>query len=443
MKMKKYISKIYYQELGLYWLNKLRHWLATGQTGRIIQQLSLPPQTYKVNLGSPGSLSIILVGVGGTGSYLAQYLAQFAHLAQQRGEAVKLTFVDHDLVETKNVARQNFCPPEIGRPKALTLAWRYSAAYGLHISHAQEPFQAGILDRYRPTPSRYGTVTIVIGAVDNWQARRDIAEAIEARLKTQGEDSSHRLFWIDAGNERHAGQVVIGNSLSPEPLLSPLGYCVGLPLPHLQEPTLVRERDRPAPRQDEALSCAELTLLGEQDQVINKVMAIRVSWLLYRLLHSRDLDVMATYVEMESGGARSVPITKGRLVRIQQEPAPQQTPPQDITEAPDRPELDTDTMVCPNCPDRILVEGTNVVDGVTVRVLFCDNCGFHHQGCPECLGEIRRREEVPTNGEPVPAWTCLDCTWQQAIPEQYRGDTPLNEIVLDEVPEMEVAPEEQ
>jgi hypothetical protein len=55
----------------------------------------------------------------------------------------------------------------------------------------------------------------------------------------QNPGHQHKYFWLDAGNERFNGQVIIGNSLDAEPLLSPLGYCIGLPLPHLQEPGLL------------------------------------------------------------------------------------------------------------------------------------------------------------------------------------------------------------
>ena len=82
------------------------------------------------------SLSITLVGCGGTGSWLAPAIARIARVLLDAGEPdrrVSVTFVDPDTVEQKNLARQNFCAAELGANKARALALRYGAAWGLDI----------------------------------------------------------------------------------------------------------------------------------------------------------------------------------------------------------------------------------------------------------------------------------------------------------------------
>ena len=86
---------------------------------------------------------------------------------------MRLYFIDPDAVEEKNLVGQNFCPAEIGQPKAFTLAWRYTAVFGLNIIPVIKPFSAEMLKTYQPRPSPQGTLTIIVGAVDNVCARRD------------------------------------------------------------------------------------------------------------------------------------------------------------------------------------------------------------------------------------------------------------------------------
>jgi PRTRC genetic system ThiF family protein len=378
-----------------------------------------PTKQYRLDIGRPDRIVILLVGCGGSGSWTAHILAQLAVWAKGAGLDLRLYFVDPDHVEEKNLVRQNFCPAEVGCPKAFSLAWRYTAAFGLTITPLVEPFSDALLDRYRPAYSPHGTLTLVIGAVDNVCARRAIAEALTARLK-QNPGHQHKYFWLDAGNERFSGQVVIGNSLDSEPLLSPLGFCIGLPLPHLQEPGLLLDRDRPAVE----LSCADLTLLGEQSAMINRAMATTLGLYLYRLLQSRDLGWQSSWLNLETGATTSLPITRGRVVA----PTP---PPRLPVTTPDQPRplpaiQDPEATVCPHCGGAI-IQGEDEWSGVLVGVRFCDSCTFREEFCPECGGHIVAAQSI-LDDEPHPSITCLECGWHEPIPARIAlatsGETP-------------------
>src|SRR6266446_8866879 len=78
-------------------------------------------------------LQLCLVGLGGTGSFLARHVACLVSLLRVADRQVILTFVDPDSVEEVNIPRQNFCRAELGRNKAETMATRLSAALGLEI----------------------------------------------------------------------------------------------------------------------------------------------------------------------------------------------------------------------------------------------------------------------------------------------------------------------
>ncbi|MCB0196105.1 MAG: ThiF family adenylyltransferase, partial [Anaerolineae bacterium] len=205
--------KAWYLYLREQLARSLRRWLTTTP---LLTKLSLPPKPYRVNTGHPQHISIVLVGCGGTGSFAAHILAQLAAWAKASGLDLRLILVDYDTVEEKNLVRQNFCPAEIGYPKAFTLAWRYSAAFGIKITPVVGKFSAQVLQEHLPNRhTEHGSLLIIVGAVDNAAARRDIVTAIEQR---QGLAALLRedIWWIDSGNERVAGQVLAGNVFATE-----------------------------------------------------------------------------------------------------------------------------------------------------------------------------------------------------------------------------------
>jgi PRTRC genetic system ThiF family protein len=144
---------------------------------------------YPILVGDTDLLNIVLVGCGGTGSYLALHLARLVYTARARGRAIHVTFIDPDTVGPENVGRQNFAPAEIGQPKAWALMERYNRAFGLRNAALVEPFQA------IPWPTGLGlrsSVSVVIGCVDNYQARAAIHEAV-----CDANRGSQRVWWLD------------------------------------------------------------------------------------------------------------------------------------------------------------------------------------------------------------------------------------------------------
>jgi PRTRC genetic system ThiF family protein len=244
---------------------------------------------YKLETGDFDRVSVVLAGCGGTGSFLALHLARLAyHVREQHVLDVEIAFVDPDSVETKNIGRQNFCPGEVGEHKAWALMRRYNAAFGLGIKAYNETFA--------PSPSQlsrrgHQTLQIIIGAVDNAQARRVIRDAV----------IEHDAWWLDCGNHEHSGQVLLGNreGLS-EPKIDPMGFCSGLPLPSAQHPEILEETKAPS-----QVSCADN---DAQSLMINQAMATCAALYLHRMIVVQDLDIYATYVDLPSGSMRSEPI---------------------------------------------------------------------------------------------------------------------------------------
>lgn len=249
---------------------------------------------YRVELGPVAGLEIVLVGCGGTGSFVALHLARLAwHLRARTGQTFAITFVDPDQVEEQNVGRQNFCPAEIGQNKSWTLMRRYNAAFGLALRAVDAAFDRVMMPVGKPV--------LLVGCVDNAAARRELDVATR-RLA--------RVWWLDAGNHEFSGQVLLGNRDIKRPEISPLGFCAGLPLPSVVHPELVQDTQI-HPIGETSESCAELAARDAQSLMINQLVAGWVADYLARLLVSKDLDIRATYLDLLTGSARSVAIEKG------------------------------------------------------------------------------------------------------------------------------------
>ena len=245
---------------------------------------------------------LVLVGCGGTGSQVARTIARITRMMLDSGKsAPRVRFVDPDIIETKNVGRQLFQDSTVGMYKAVELARRFNYALGLEIEAVVEPF-----NHEEHINNRYGTV--IIGAVDNWMARKAIAKA---------EDT----IWIDCGNSRHSGQVVIGST----GCLERIKYAMQninttrksirkLPNAGLVYPELLV----PDPEEEllaETLSCAELLERSLQSATINQFVASIASEYLRKLLYREAIYTWFTNISTTSLTMKSTPITLDTLTR--------------------------------------------------------------------------------------------------------------------------------
>lgn len=261
-----------------------------------------------VRLAEYRSLRIVQVGCGGTGSHLARMTAAVASALRDRGESVELVFCDPDFVEAKNVPRQLFAASDIGRPKAAVLAERYSAAWGLAATIDTARFSAA---NYQLATNYDRRLTVIVGAVDNAAARREMARACEANR----EGAQPSVWWIDAGNAADSGQVLVGTDVRSRDLRGSiaLGAVWRLPAPSLVSPDLLIARDEETA--GARLSCAELVAANLQSQTVNAWSATITGDTLYRLLVARDLRRLATWFDARSGSVRSTPTAPAEIAR--------------------------------------------------------------------------------------------------------------------------------
>ena len=243
------------------------------------------------------SITIHLIGCGGTGSWLAPHLARITKLLQEVHHInVRLAFWDFDTVEEKNTFRQNFCDAEIGANKAETLARRYGTAWGLEIVALPLSFSAEAI-YLNNLGDRYGdsSMPVFVTCVDKNAPRQDVATICSQKFG----------WWLDCGNLKTAGQVSVGRELSPREM-SPLRFpsmTTWAPLPSVQFPGMLQEETKT--RKEEVdysgMSCADIALVDEQGLSINHVIASTASAMLIKLLVTKNLRHHPAYVSLHSG----------------------------------------------------------------------------------------------------------------------------------------------
>ena len=248
------------------------------------------------------TLRFIVVGAGGTGSFVVPAVARLIYeLKQQQNKSAEMLIVDPDVVENGNIPRSNFCFAEVGRYKAQTLAERVATAWGIETSFSCERFDPE--KHLKSSNSDYRSLTIIVGCVDNHMARREMHRALD-EFRSYGDAS--RVWWIDGGNGKASGQVLLGSTtkpLKPDQYFTGTSICRALPSPSLQH------RDLLEPEKIEAksdASCPERVRLGEQGLNINQRVAIELVEILSSMLLTRDLRRFAVYFDLESGTTKSL-----------------------------------------------------------------------------------------------------------------------------------------
>ena len=155
-----------------------------------------------LKLPTINNLSIYLIGTGGTGGFAFTNLTRLL-----AGANVPISIFDGDIVEPKNLKRQQFGKADIDSPKAQALAdW---ASYTIldcppigvindYVTDSDE-LLAGIC---LSTPD--DAVPLIISAVDNVATRKLINQALE---------DLPEYIAIDSGNHDQGGQVVLTTNL--------------------------------------------------------------------------------------------------------------------------------------------------------------------------------------------------------------------------------------
>ena len=193
-----------------------------------------------VNSGNVEKLgSIVVIGCGGTGSWLLPKLIKTINDAKRKDlltEKFKLILVDADNIEDKNLVRQNFIGPEIGINKAEVMATRYGPHldpsieviyYDKYIAspnqihekpEEEKHFFMNIEDIFEFTANepdyrqfdklRAKMSCVVFNLVDNSKARQALHGFLNSVTTTTGgyAKAYSNIYAVDTGNDMYNGQ---------------------------------------------------------------------------------------------------------------------------------------------------------------------------------------------------------------------------------------------
>lgn len=223
-------------------------------------------------------VKIVMIGAGGTGGHIAPHLYRLLYALER---PVQFIVCDGDIVEEKNLVRQNFTEADLGQNKAKVVAERYSNVFGLETSYVPDFVENAdqlrqLLTPYSWQTGRYVTdpktgcntletvseLVILIGAVDNNRSRQ-LCHEVFLQAK--------ELIYIDSGNGEYTGQVVCGIRRGGKTIYKPVG---------LLYPDMAQADDL-FPSE---VSCADASVSAPQTIVANLMAATAVVTMIYNIL---------------------------------------------------------------------------------------------------------------------------------------------------------------
>jgi len=247
-------------------------------------------------------IEFIVVGCGGNGSFFLPMLARLILALNRQSMPSHAIIIDPDLIELKNIPRQNFIHTDLGLNKAEILATRYALAYGIKIGAIPQSFSHQMVKR------GWGKLIIIIGAVDNNEARQEIAKSL-VTPSYYPEAEMPSVWWLDMGNHGDgisAGQVLLGSTpnLTLEKTFNDPknpSFCVNLPAPSLLHPELLKPEV-----ETRHLSCAEIAHRDTQALFINQRVATEAIEMVSQLIYSKTLRRFATYFHNGAGSSSAL-----------------------------------------------------------------------------------------------------------------------------------------
>lgn len=232
-------------------------------------------------------ISIILIGVGGTGSLVLTRLARIDFALKELGHAgLDVTAFDNDIVERNNIGRQNFSISDIGENKAFALIGKINLAFGLHWKAITEHYYFNNRE----------TANIFITCVDSGKFRDEFNVWYNSDDVYSSYDFNKPFYWLDLGNSKKQGQFVLGSKKIEQPKSNKFNTIDKLK-------TIV-ERFGTTEKHDtieiQGNSCSYNSKLNQQSLFINDIMSVYATDLLFELIHTKRITKQGAFVNLET-----------------------------------------------------------------------------------------------------------------------------------------------
>lgn len=225
------------------------------------------------------SISVALIGAGGTGSELLTKLGRLAYtLFTVYDRDLKVWAIDPDQVEEPNLGRQLFCAADVGRFKSDVLIERVNRFYGTNWESIGDAFNVEHYLSIHPN--------IVITCTDTVASRKQVKEILSYNSK-YSENSLY--FWLDMGNDFNSGNIIL--SSKHDDLNLPDAFDI---FGDIQE----------KPNQP---SCSLAEAIAKQHILVNSFVADLASTLLWDVLTKPEIDYSGMFFNLETMRVVKVP----------------------------------------------------------------------------------------------------------------------------------------
>lgn len=249
-------------------------------------------------------ITVNLIGAGGTGSHMLTNLATLFHAFVKLGKQPLFVRVfDPDIVEEHNIGRQMFSMSDVGAFKSDVLVTRCNRYFGTEWISLPIMFGNDMDIREQSIGANF-----IISCVDSVKSRKGIAATFPKKNTSfdyQHPQYSTIYYWMDIGNSKKTGQIILGTARDIEQPIRKLNeFPVIYTVSHL--PNFIDEFPKIREKKQEP-SCSLAESLGRQDLFINKTMATFASNMLWQLMMEFRINYRGIYINLES--LKTQPIT--------------------------------------------------------------------------------------------------------------------------------------
>lgn len=239
-------------------------------------------------------VTVNVIGCGGTGSQVINNLARInCGLKGLNHPGIFVRAYDGDEVSEANIGRQMYSPMDVGANKSAVLISRINRFFGFQWQ-AQSDYYT--LQHVQEAVHWDTKANITITCVDSAKARIEIGKALDHLCKDDHDEPfSTMYYWLDHGNSRTKGQVILGtlNDLTED---GP--HVFDDPLPTvLEEFPDIEKHDTD---EDQGPSCSLAEALNSQDLFINSTLAQYGCNMIWKLFREIEIKHRGIYVNLDT-----------------------------------------------------------------------------------------------------------------------------------------------
>ena len=238
--------------------------------------------TDKYLINPEHEITVALIGAGGTGSQVLTCLGRMDATLKALGHpGLYVVVYDPDIVTASNQGRQLFSENDIGLNKASCLVTRINRFFGTDWEVVSEAYSGQ-------------TANIIITCTDNIASRLFVQEVFYKKQETFNQPYDKFLYWLDFGNTRTVGQVILGSLDISQPVSEKYETASRLPfVTELFDYTQLEEKDS-------GPSCSLAEALQKQDLFINSTLAQLGCGLLWKLFRECMIEYQGVFLNLDT-----------------------------------------------------------------------------------------------------------------------------------------------